>query len=359
MMASRDIMRQEIAAQPRVVRDAIPSLLRQAASIRWPDPPGLLVFCGCGDSLTAPSLVSEALGGAAVILSAMDVAAYRRLKPADVVVAASISGSTTATAKAVAAARAAGARSCAITMAPDSPIARAADHVITLPYRPISRQTPHTLDFAMTIAAVLAIAAAKGESNVALDMLPDVIAGALAVPDDQIDAAARLWSPTTNLYVLGAGPGLATARYIVAKFHEAFGCAAIAAELEDMAHGQHLALRGGDAAVLLALDQPSRTRASAVLPGLVRLGLKCAVIGGDTGSVGIDIPATDGWPAQVAAAVVGQRLCLRAAEIHDLAVIWPVETPHLVAQKEWGLDRSTVVPPSFDQNSVTHQKAGP
>lgn len=362
MTASRDIMRQEIAAQPGVLRDAAPSLLQQAAAIPWPIAPGRLIICGCGDSLTAPGLLTEALdvfGGAALVLSAMEVAAYLRLTPADLVVAASISGSTTATMAAVAAARAAGARTCAVTVARESPIARVADHVIILPYRPISRETPHTLDFAMTIAAILAIAAAKSASNGSLAMLPDVVTRALAILDDLIDAAARLWSPATRLYVLGAGPGLATARYIVAKFHEAFGCAAIAAELEDMAHGQHLAFGAGDVALLLALDPPSRTRSRRLLPGLARLGLRCAVIGGDIGSAGIALPEPDGWRAQVAAAIIGQRLCLRAADIHDLAVIWPVDTPHLAAQKEWGLNRSMLSTALDEYTAATHQKAIP
>ncbi|SFD52112.1 Fructoselysine-6-P-deglycase FrlB with duplicated sugar isomerase (SIS) domain [Bosea sp. CRIB-10] len=337
MNASHAIMRAEIAAQPAILRAVIPELRKAAAAIPWPSSPTRIIFCGCGDSLTAPGIVAATSGKTrhhVLVASALEVASYLRLAAEDLVVAASISGSTAETVAAAASARRAGARCCAITAAPASPLAREAGHVVALPYEPISRLTPHTLDFTMTVAALLALTGEALGTGPGVQRLPAIVERTLALPEAQIDAAARLWSPTACLYVLGAGPGLATARYIVAKFQEAFGCAAIAAELEDVAHGQHLSFRTGDVALLLALDPPAAARAAQLLPGLRRLGLGCIVIGGGY-MPDIAIEAEEGWPMRLAAAIIGQRLCLSAAEHHGLPVIWPVDAPQILAQRSW------------------------
>lgn len=337
MIASHATMRREIALQPAMLRSAIPELRQAAAGFSWPKPPGRIVFCGCGDSLTAAGLIAgprRRTDERMLVVSAQEASSYLQLSRDDVVVTASVSGTTAATIAAAVAARQAGARCCAVTAAPASPLGREADHVVILPYRPVSRDTPHSLDFTMTVAALLAVKEAASGEALGLDRLPVLAERTLALPDADVEASAQPWSPTACLYVMGAGPGLATARYIVAKFHEAFGCSAIACELEDVAHGQHLAFRSGDMALLLALDPPAAARVAHLRPGLRQIGLRTVVIGGE-GWSDIGIVADQGWPMQLAAAIIGQRLCLLAAERHGLPVTWPADAPQILAQRGW------------------------
>lgn len=335
-----EIMRREMESQPVILADAIAPLAAAARHIPLPGTVERVIFCGCGDSLFAGMALaprgSEPVRFEAA--SALELCAYRDVGRADLVVGISISGTTPRTVEAVRRARASGASTVAITVDRASPLADAASQVLALPYQPISRETPHTLDYVMSAAALLTLVERWTGQSTGLDRLPDLARATLGSAAGSAERFARGWRPDGQLFVLGAGPGLGTAHYVAAKFQEAFGTRAIAAELENVAHGQHLMLRQGDAVVLLALDAASQAQVTTMLPAIVGLGMRVVVIGADdvmSEAEHVRVAEPAGPLAQLAAAVVGQVLCLAVAEAYGLPVVWPRDHPLLAAQRAW------------------------
>jgi D-arabinose 5-phosphate isomerase GutQ len=76
----------------------------------------------------------------------------------DCVILSSISGGTKRTVEAARIAKIASARIIAITCNTESALANAADETMLLPYHPLSRKTPHTLDYTVTLLALVELA---------------------------------------------------------------------------------------------------------------------------------------------------------------------------------------------------------
>ena len=112
----------------------------------------------------------------------------------------------------------------ALTCGETSPLAREADDVVILPFTPLSRRTPHTLDYLVTVEALAVLGLHwVGESA---DPLHEILtldaAMAEAAREFAEDAVAGM-DPDGKIFLLGGGPDLATASYGAAKFHEAGG----------------------------------------------------------------------------------------------------------------------------------------
>lgn len=341
-----ETMRREIDAQPEYLAAGIP-LLREAV-VRL-DLPGTRIFAGgCGDSWYAAGAMAGLFGDLGIdyhSVSAMDLACYRRVGPGDLAVLISVSGGTRRTVQAAARVRAAGGRTLAVTCEPASALALACDGTLALPFRPISRATPHTLDYSVTLAALASLAERLGNPAVVeLDRMPEVVARAAEAARPIAAAVAAEVPASARVFVLGAGPGLATAAYGAAKLHEAGGYPACHAELENAAHGLNFCLEAGDLAVVLATDAAAAERARALVPGLAQLAGTVMVVGDTDAADGLahvlDTEAPGGWQAQAAAAVALQELCLALATRHGRNV----EAPrggrprgrlHLAVQRGW------------------------
>lgn len=318
-------MAREIGAQPEVLAGAVGALL-DAAGPLVPASGTTFWICGCGDGLFAgeamarvgreAGLAVRPVSAAALLWDAMAV-------PGDACAAVSISGGTARTAEAAARARAEGARVVAVTANPASALARAADATLGLPYTPITRATPHSLDHTMTL---LALGALFGLGEGALRAAVDALAAADEPMRAQAERAAAGLSRGARFFFLGCGSALGCAGYASAKLHEAGGLPAFALEGENAAHGAHFMMRPGDHATLLGDGGPGDRRTEALADGLRRLGL-----GVSTAGVGRPPLA-----AAFETALWAQRLALAVAGAFDLDVTRPGgDGPAAAVQSEW------------------------
>jgi fructoselysine-6-P-deglycase FrlB-like protein len=242
----------------------------------------------------------------------------------DVCAALSISGSTARTVEAAARAGAAGATVVAITVNPESALARAADgRALCLPYTPITRATPHSLDHTMTL---LALCALVGLDGAALREAVRALAAADRPMRREAERIAADLPRTARFFALGCGSALGSAGYAAAKLHEAGGLPAFAFEGENVAHGAHFVMRPGDHAMLFGDGGPGDRRTAALADGLHRLGLGVSRAG-------------LGRPPLVAAfeaALWAQHLTLAVAEAFDLDVTRPGgDGPAAAVQSDW------------------------
>jgi fructoselysine-6-P-deglycase FrlB-like protein len=322
---SRALMAREIAAQPRVLDEAIEPLVAAASALAASTVGTFWIF-GCGDGLYAGEAMARV--GAECGLRVRPVSAASMLwdatpAPGDVCAALSISGGTARTVEAAERARAAGARVLAVTVNPDSALARAADATLALPYRPISRATPHSLDHTVTLLALGTLLGLRAGA------LREGVAAFAAADAPMRNAAERIAVGLVHdarFFFLGCGSALGSAGYAAAKLHEAGGLPAFALESENVAHGAHFVMRPGDHATLLGDGGPGDRRTAALACGLRRLGLSVA-------SAGFRQTALS---AAFEAALWAQRLTLAVAEAFDLDVTRPCGAgPAAAVQSEW------------------------
>ena len=248
-----DMMAREIAAQGEILARVQPELAARADAIA--PARGRIFAGGCGDSAFAPSALSDvfdALGQPVISRTSMALAGFTRLEAADTVILSSISGGTKRTVEAAEVAAKAGARVVAITCNADSALAAAAHDTIVLPFQPLSRKTPHTLDYAVTLLSLVEIARSfAGRAPDATRPVVDRIAQFLSASLQVARLVAAGHDGSGKIVILGAGPDLGTAEYGAAKFHEAGGLVAIAAETENFVHGMNFMLERNDTVIAL------------------------------------------------------------------------------------------------------------
>lgn len=268
-----EMMAREIAAQEELLSKIQPELARRADALARPT--GRVIAGGCGDSLFAPKALAgvfRRLGRPIEARSAMELAAFTDFRPDDMVVLSSISGGTRRTVAAARAAGDAGAHVVALTCTAGSALAEAARETIVLPFAPLSRKTPHTLDYAVTLLALAEIARSfAGEAPTAARA---VVAAVPALLDRARTDAARLgeaYDPAGKIVILGAGPDLGSAEYGAAKFHEAGGLIAIAAETENFIHGMNFMLAPADLLIALGGSEAGRKRGGEIVTALAPL----------------------------------------------------------------------------------------
>ena len=264
---SRALMAREIDAQPEVLAQAIEPLVAAAASLAASTSGTFWIF-GCGDGLYAGE--SMARVGRECGLRVRPVSAASMLwdndpAPGDVCAALSISGGTARTVEAAERARAAGARVVAVTVNADSALARAADATLALPYQPISRATPHSLDHTMTL---LALGALLGLPATALRAAVAAVAAEDAPMRKAAERIAAGLSRDARFFFLGCGSALGSAGYAAAKLHESGGLAAFVLESENVAHGAQFMMRPSDHATLIGDGGPGDHRTAALAEGL-------------------------------------------------------------------------------------------
>ncbi|VVT09554.1 SIS domain-containing protein [Rhizobium sp. EC-SD404] len=261
-----EMMRREIEAQATLLPELQPQLAE--AADRLPRATGRVMAGGCGDSAFAPQALQDvfrALGVDVEAKTSMEIAAFTTLKETDTVLLSSISGGTKRTVEAANAARAVGAEVVAITCNGESALAAAASQTIVLPFAPLSRKTPHSLDYAVTLLALAEIARGLAglDRNVFSCDASD-LQQRLATSEERARGLAATFDPSGKLVLLGAGCDLGTANYAAAKFHEAGGLLAVSAETENFIHGMNFMLEPDDTLIALASTNAAEPRARTV-----------------------------------------------------------------------------------------------
>jgi glucosamine--fructose-6-phosphate aminotransferase (isomerizing) len=290
-----ELMLREMLTQPADLARALIDLRAHARGLRLEDPVRI-VLTGSGDSGYAASAVelaySRYMGRPVWAVPSASAARYGDGRIDGLTVVISVSGEVRRTIEAAMAAKNAGGHVVAVTTAPGSTLAGLADAALIMP-EPITRATPHTRDYTLTLLTLLVLLEALSGRRIAeLDAWPDKVAAILgrAMPwADHI--AERHAGRKVPVWFLGLGPDRATASYGALKFWEGGGMAAWWDDLEEFGHGSQLISRPGQLAVLFSVGA-ARSRAEEMRAGLERMGLEPVVIGGsgDGGGRGFDLP---------------------------------------------------------------------
>ncbi|PSH56643.1 SIS domain-containing protein [Phyllobacterium endophyticum] len=254
LISMNEMMAREIAAQSEILITCVAPLAERVAQIDVPA--GRIFAGGCGDSAFAPAALGGVFAELGIDLeprTSMELSAFTKFVSADTVLLSSISGGTKRTVEAANVARKAGAHVIALTCNGHSNLANAADETIVLPFTPLSRKTPHTLDYTVTLLALVALASAWARRPVEeISKLVETVPVLLENASEIAWATGSKINQDGKLFFLGAGPDLANANYGAAKFHEAGGIVAIAAETENFIHGMNFMVEPVDSVLLLA-----------------------------------------------------------------------------------------------------------
>jgi glucosamine--fructose-6-phosphate aminotransferase (isomerizing) len=258
MLAQVDCLADELPVRAAAADAA---LRHPADGPRW-SAVGRVLLVGAGDSCHAALACEPAFTAfAGVVCTALPVQRFLDtqapwLGRADtvrtLVIGSSASGTTERVAQCLAAARAQGALTLAITGDAESPVARAAEW--TLPVEPLRRErSPGILSYQATRVALLSTAVRLGEARGALGpgagdrLRAELRASATVVArtnqgiaEDCRLLAERLADPQV-IAVLGSGPNEGTARYGAAKLVEGAGVFAYGQDLEEWWHVERFA----------------------------------------------------------------------------------------------------------------------
>jgi fructoselysine-6-P-deglycase FrlB-like protein len=247
-----------------------------------------VVVTGCGTSEHGAIGVAEILRDAlrrrgvarpSAVLAAQALEAALDPEPGGLIVGVSHEGGTTATNRALTAARAAGARVAIITVTARSPGGRAAEFVVET--GEMDESWCHTIGYLSPLLAGSAVAAhVTGE---AID--PDAAARLLAAGGSDAATAetiaARL-AARSHLVVIASGADRTAGRELVLKIEEAAWVPSAYRDLETFLHG-HLPATGESTGLVLVLaDRGARadrvTRARGALVAARGVGIEAAAI---------------------------------------------------------------------------------
>lgn len=266
--------------------------------------------CGLLVALAAPSLFE---GGRPIRLDGAGVLAISQ------------SGRSPGMGEVVAAARAQGRPSAALTNDPDSPLAHAAELTIDLAAGP-ERAIASTKTFSATWHALSQLVGdVRGEPLEGIDGLADVVD---AVVDWALGASlpVELLDVPRGLTFLGRGVGYAAASEVALKVREVTGVRAEAFSVADFLHGPIGADGEATATILAVTDEVSEAIADEVLSTSRRLGAATVVIRppgrrGFAADAEIVLPgATANWATGLVEVVVGQVLALRLGQRRGRAI---------------------------------------
>lgn len=339
-----DVMWREIEAQPQAMRTLTPQL--RAAISRFALQPKRVLAGGCGDSYFGAYALREVFAQSAIAytaVTAQQLASYTHFLPDDLVVLISISGGTKRTVEAARAAQQAGAQTLAVTCNPDSALAKSCHNTLALPYEPISRKTPHTLDYTVSLLALVLIAEhVANERYEHLESLPDVMQEVISKTSKVATDAVQQIDEHTKYFFLGAGASRGTAMYGAAKFHEAGGLLGFHEETENFVHGMNYMLEPDDFVFLIAPLDSAMFRAQELVEGLERLGVRVVSVSESSinAQFHIELPQVSAELLPFLSCLGSQVFCYTVANQLGLSLEQARAgrsrgTLHLAVQKDW------------------------
>jgi glucosamine--fructose-6-phosphate aminotransferase (isomerizing) len=230
----------------------------------------------------------------------------------------------------LAAARAQGRPTLALTNDPRSPLASMADVVIPLLAGP-ERSVPATKSYTASLFAIAQLAEALAPlpgRRVALERLPeqmDAIVEEQLAQRDQFDVLAE----ATLVTVLGRGLHYATAHETALKVRELTAIAAEAFSPPDLVHGPIAALGPRSAAWLTASERHVASDVAALWSELRQSVRATVAVARDPTvlervDVSVRLPDVPEWAAPLLAVIPGQAAALRLAEARGV----DVDSPH-------------------------------
>ena len=290
-------MTEMIAAEPAIARrilarHAAPGGPAAALAVAIRDASGAgtpVVVTGCGTSehaaLGAAEILREAAratgspGVRAVAIQAFELS----LDPPSggLVIGVSHEGGTGATNAALAAARAAGARTALLTVSSRSPGAAFADPALVVETGELDQSWCHTVGYVSPMLAAAAVGAHLSGRPLDIEGVVDLLAAGTRDEAGADRIAARL-ADATHLLVISSGTDRTAGRELVLKVEEASWLPSAFRELETFLHG-HLPASGTESGLILILtDREGRAerlvRARQALAAAHVLGIRTGAI---------------------------------------------------------------------------------
>lgn len=318
-----EIMREEIAMIPELIQAQLQALgvplgelARELGRARIRN----IYLAGCGDSAFAGAASALAFrkhsGIHAEAVEALELARYRirYLPQSSAVVCLSFSGKVGRTIEVAIQARRFGHRVIAVTGDADSPLAREADHVVSLSV-PTLGYSPGTSTYLSLLLALVQLAALwTGEERSLLDRVPQLARETLAATDGPISALAQRLAKSSWISFLGAGPNLASAAFGAAKLFEGPQMLGTVTNLEEWAHGEYFVTRPGTPVVMVAPSGASFDRANEILSELDFMKADSVLISDaiPTFRPGTLVPLAPGLPEELSPILAALPLSLLA-----------------------------------------------
>ncbi len=324
-------MAADIARQPATIEAFADRAARFQAlgrSALTPGAGGRIWVAGCGDGVFA---AAAAAGFAARLgldwrpVGALDlVLAPERLKPADSVVAISMSGNVDRTVEAARAVAARGVRLIALVNGGGGKLGEIAGAKLSLDLADVAPFLCGTASYTLTVAALMALAAGAADAG-----LPDyaMIAAAQHAALAAGAAVVETIAPPTGVRLLSAGSDLGTVQYGAAKLVELTRIPAWSADLEEFAHSQYWAMPVGDLVTVVAGEPGLAAYAAESCKALAELGVATLAI--------------DAAGAPVATARHRATLPAMPAEFFALAAALPLQLLAARMARATGLDPDT------------------
>jgi glucosamine--fructose-6-phosphate aminotransferase (isomerizing) len=288
--------REQILTLPQLIDDVVEPFSHEAARVfddRFCRSLERLFTIGCGDSYfaaLATEFAFETVAGVpteaqnAMTFSRYTLAANEIHASQAAVIGVSVSGGVTRTIEGVLRAKQRGLRTFAVTNSGQTPIAKAADAVLTTKAPDVPNaagvQVPGARSYFASLVMLYAAALrlAEGRSHDVAEARAQLRATADAARKtiEMSDAAARALAEQTldarEFVFCGSGPNYATAQYCAAKILEATGDPAIGQDVEEWAHLQYFAKAVDTPTFLISAGERDASRAAEVKTAMQTIG---------------------------------------------------------------------------------------
>jgi glucosamine--fructose-6-phosphate aminotransferase (isomerizing) len=328
------LVREEIAQQPaavaRVLADADGAIAAAVEEIRRRRP-RYAVIAARGSSDNAARYAQHVLGRVCGLPVALATPSLHTVYDAPMrytdglVIGISQSGASPDVVAVLAAARAQGCVTVAVTNDPASPMADAATHLIALEAGE-ERSVAATKTYTTSLAAVAALAVGiAGDAGKARELagVPDALRRQLARRDG-IDDAADAAADWTRLAVIGRGANYATAFEAALKIKELAGVAAEPASPADFLHGPVAMLDPGFPVLAILPAGAGGAAIRDVLAAAHERDADVTVIGDAPGERELAVEPVPEWLSPLCAVIPAQLLAVGAAERRGVDVDRPV-----------------------------------
>lgn len=343
-MLMNETMLKEIKAQPEYLDKSLSPLRKLIKEI--PLSGERVIMGGCGDSYFSAMAVTSLFHEYDIPFipaTAQEIEQFISLKETDLVLLSSISGGTIRTVQAALKARKNGSRTIALTCNPNGDLAKASDFTIVFPYTPITRKTPHSLDFIINLMTnILILEKISGRAIPEIEQISKcvhkIISEEFTISNKFVDSV----SSNSRFFFMGAGGNVGIAMYGAAKLHEAGGITSFYSETENFWHGLNFMIQPDDRLVVFHNPNESKENEQLLINNLSKLTKFTLYIGSDNinAPYNIIIPSNQSATTPFINAVITQILCYTTAnklgyKVDDIISIDRIKHTHMNTQTSW------------------------
>jgi fructoselysine-6-P-deglycase FrlB-like protein len=344
MMTMNEIMLKEIKVQPEYMAKCI-SPLREFIN-KAPLLGERVIMGGCGDSYFSAMAVSSLFYKYDIPFipaTSQEVEQFITLKETDLIILSSISGGTKRTVNAALKARETGARTIALTCNPNGDLAKISDFEIVFPYEPITRKTPHSLDFIINLMTnILILEKLSGKGIPEIDQISKFVDKIISEEFTVSEKFVNSVTTDSRFFFLGAGGNVGVAMYGAAKFHEAGGITSFYSETENFWHGFNFMIQPEDRIVVFHNPNESMDDEQLLINNLSELTKFIFYVGPNhvKAPYNITIPTEQDIVTPFINTVVAQILCYATAnklgyKVDDIMSIDRIKRTHMTSQTSW------------------------